>query len=63
MQASDEHGIVVAEDGAALPALGAVLHLVPGHCDPTCNLHDDLVAFRGTTIEAVWPIAARGLSR
>jgi D-serine deaminase-like pyridoxal phosphate-dependent protein len=63
LQASDEHGIVAATDGAALPALGTVLHLVPGHCDPTFNLHDSVVAFRGRTVEAVWPIAARGLSR
>ena len=66
-QANDEHGIVTAkddEDGAkSLPALGSRLHLVPGHCDPTFNLHDALVGFRGETVECVWPIAARGLSR
>lgn len=64
-QANDEHGIVaaVAEGRAGLPALGTLLRLVPGHCDPTFNLHDELVAFRGATVEAVWPIAARGLSR
>ena len=61
--ANDEHGIVVATDGAPLPMLGTVLQLVPGHCDPTLNLHDEIVAFRGDTVEAVWPISARGLSR
>lgn len=60
-QANDEHGIVTS--GGALPSLGAVLHLVPGHCDPTFNLHDVVVGFRGEIIECVWPIAARGLSR
>jgi D-serine deaminase-like pyridoxal phosphate-dependent protein len=33
---------------------------VPGHCDPTVNLYDELICFRGDTVEAVWPIAARG---
>lgn len=63
-QANDEHGIVTAKDGRKpLPTLGSRLHLVPGHCDPTFNLHDALVGFRGETVECVWPIAARGLSR
>jgi D-serine deaminase-like pyridoxal phosphate-dependent protein len=57
-KASDEHG-VLAVDGA-VPALGEQVLLVPGHCDPTVNLYDWLVAFRGRTVEAVWPVAARG---
>lgn len=64
--ANDEHGIVRATDAAAsagLPGLGALLLLVPGHCDPTLNLHDQLVAVRGGVVEALWPVAARGLSR
>ena len=59
-QANDEHGLV---EAAPLPALGSLLRLVPGHCDPTFNLHDEIVAFRGERVEAVWPISARGLSR
>ena len=40
-QWGDEHGILYAEgDKACLPALGRMLWLVPGHCDPTVNLHD-----------------------
>jgi D-serine deaminase-like pyridoxal phosphate-dependent protein len=35
---------------------------VPSHCDPTFNLHDHVVALRKGRVEAVWPIAARGLS-
>jgi len=64
--ANDEHGIVRAAEGAspaALPGLGERLLLVPGHCDPTFNLHDQLVAVRGVVVEAIWPVAARGLSR
>ncbi|MDH4393375.1 MAG: DSD1 family PLP-dependent enzyme [Aquabacterium sp.] len=61
--ANDEHGIVRAADGAGLPALGSQLLLVPGHCDPTLNLHDALVAVRGGVVQDLWPVAARGLSR
>jgi D-serine deaminase-like pyridoxal phosphate-dependent protein len=59
LKAADEHG-VLATSGAASPALGDVLLLVPGHCDPTVNLYDELVCIRGATVEAIWPIAARG---
>jgi D-serine deaminase-like pyridoxal phosphate-dependent protein len=61
--ANDEHGIVETTSGAALPGLGEMLLLVPGHCDPTLNLYDELVGFRDGTVECLWPIAARGLSR
>jgi D-serine deaminase-like pyridoxal phosphate-dependent protein len=55
--ASDEHGWI---EGASLPVLGAKLMLVPGHCDPTINLHDWYVCIRGGRVEALWPITARG---
>ena len=62
--ANDEHGIVqLRQAEAGRPALGQQLWLVPGHCDPTFNLHDELIAVRAGRVEAVWPIAARGLSR
>jgi D-threonine aldolase len=61
--ANDEHGIVRATDGAVLPPLGRQLLLVPGHCDPTLNLHAELVAVRGGVVQALWPVSARGLSR
>ncbi|MEP7100071.1 MAG: DSD1 family PLP-dependent enzyme, partial [Burkholderiales bacterium] len=41
--------------------------LVPGHCDPTVNLHDHFIALRGGlahgVVEAIWPIDARGRLR
>jgi D-serine deaminase-like pyridoxal phosphate-dependent protein len=61
--ASDEHGWVefAAEPaGAAMPALGDKLLLVPGHCDPTINLYDWYVCVRKGTVEALWQITARG---
>ena len=60
---NDEHCIIHADEPKARPALGEKLKLIPGHCDPTFNLHDELVAVRNGVVEAVWPIAARGLSR
>jgi D-serine deaminase-like pyridoxal phosphate-dependent protein len=63
----DEHGIVrppPGGDSGDLPALGETVWLVPGHCDPTVNLHDRYVCVRGGlaagVVEAVWPIEARG---
>ena len=63
----DEHGILRPQPGVGhdeLPALGEMVWLVPGHCDPTVNLHDHLVAVRGGlaggVVEAVWTVDARG---
>ena len=62
--ANDEHGFVrTRAPGDAHPALGSQLLLVPGHCDPTLNLHDQLVCVRDGRVESLWPIAARGMSR
>ncbi|MDB5818321.1 MAG: low-specificity D-threonine aldolase [Rhizobacter sp.] len=62
----DEHGILI-RHADALPALGDALWLVPGHCDPTVNLHDHYVGVRGGlqsgTVEAIWPVDGRGCIR
>ena len=44
------------------PVIGDRLWLIPGHCDPTVNLHDWYVGVRNGRVEALWPIAARGAS-
>ncbi|MDF3836634.1 DSD1 family PLP-dependent enzyme [Cupriavidus basilensis] len=59
VKAADEHGVLATADAAAV-SLGDVLMLVPGHCDPTVNLYDELVCVRGDSVEALWPVAARG---
>jgi D-serine deaminase-like pyridoxal phosphate-dependent protein len=59
VKASDEHGVLATADDISL-SLGEQLMLVPGHCDPTVNLYDELVCVRGERVEALWPIAARG---
>ncbi|GGE20254.1 3-hydroxy-D-aspartate aldolase [Gemmobacter megaterium] len=55
---SDEHGTLSDPQGAL--KLNDRLRLVPGHCDPTCNLHDWYVCVRNGQVEALWPISARG---
>ena len=63
--ASDEHGRLAFEPSNRPPRPGERMLLIPGHCDPTVNLHDWYVAVRGLAwegafVEAVWPVAARG---
>ena len=57
---SDEHGVLA--DPADRLALNDRLRLVPGHCDPTCNLHDWYVGLRDDRVERLWPVSARGKS-
>ena len=58
--AADEHGVI--EDPGGVLKVGQKLRLVPGHCDPTCNIHDWYVGVRDGKVEAVWPVSARGKS-
>ncbi|MCZ6552172.1 MAG: DSD1 family PLP-dependent enzyme [SAR324 cluster bacterium] len=57
---SDEHGALHLSDPSRDLRLGRKLMLIPGHCDPTVNLHDWYVCIRGGRVEALWPISARG---
>jgi len=60
-RASDEHGVLRIDSTIAEPLrLGQKLKLIPGHCDPTVNLYDELIVLRGERVEALWPISARG---
>ena len=62
-RASDEHGVIeTTQNQTDRPKLGDCLRLVPGHCDPTVNLYDDLVVVQGGHVVDIWPIAARGAS-
>ena len=58
LKCSDEHGVV--EDLGGVLKVNDKLRLVPGHCDPTCNVHDWYVGVRGGKVEVVWPVSARG---
>jgi D-serine deaminase-like pyridoxal phosphate-dependent protein len=62
---SDEHGILDVTSCAKPPRRGDKVLLVPGHCDPTVNLHDWYVGIRGLgagspRVESLWPVAGRG---
>lgn len=58
VKCSDEHGVV--DDPAGVLKVNDKLKLVPGHCDPTCNVHDWYVGVRNGKVEVVWPVSARG---
>jgi len=58
IKCSDEHGVIADPD--AVLKVGEKLRLVPGHCDPTANVHDWYVGVRGGKVETLWPVSARG---
>lgn len=58
LKCSDEHGVVGDPDGVL--KVNDKLKLVPGHCDPTCNVHDWYVGVRNGKVETLWPVSARG---
>ena len=58
VQCSDEHGVI--SDPNSTLNIGDRLKLVPGHCDPTCNIHDWYVGVRDGIVEQLIPVTARG---
>lgn len=58
VQCSDEHGVI--SDPHSTLNIGDRLKLVPGHCDPTCNIHDWYVGVRDGIVEQLIPVTARG---
>lgn len=58
VKCSDEHGVVADPEGVL--QVNDKLKLVPGHCDPTANVHDWYVGVRDGRVEALWPVSARG---
>ncbi|MFC5522867.1 DSD1 family PLP-dependent enzyme [Polaromonas jejuensis] len=61
----DEHGILRPAAGhARLPGLGQALWLIPGHCDPTVNLHDVMIGVSGGlrhgSVQRIFRVEARG---
>ena len=59
----DEHGAIVDPAGAHVWQLGDRVRLAVPHCDPTVNLYDSYHVLSGDTLEAIWPVTARGRSR
>jgi len=57
----EQGGVTYSRDGRLLQP-GDVLRCVVPHCDPTVNLYDRYHVVRGDTLEAIWPVDARGRS-
>jgi len=62
---SDEHTELDLTDVNCRPKWGDHVLLIPGHCDPTVNLHDHYICVRAlhspeAIVEDIWPVAARG---
>lgn len=48
LNGGDEHGILQPADGnTRVPRLDETVWLIPGHCDPTVNLHNHLIGVAG----------------
>jgi D-serine deaminase-like pyridoxal phosphate-dependent protein len=60
---SEEHGVLRSAKPGPEPKVGDKIELIPSHVCTTVNLHDTFYALRSDSLEAVWPIAARGKFR
>lgn len=61
--AGDEHGRLDLKEAPVDVKLGDRLEFIVPHCDPSVNLYDRIHCLRGDRVEAVWPIAARGMAQ
>ena len=57
---SEHHATVTFAPDDAVPALGALLRVVPNHACAAVNLADELVVEAGGAVVDVWRVAARG---
>lgn len=65
LNGGDEHGILKPANGnQRVPRLDETVWLIPGHCDPTVNLHNHLVGVHGGLekgrVEKIIRVDARG---
>jgi D-serine deaminase-like pyridoxal phosphate-dependent protein len=60
---SEEHGHVDLSHCDRKPEIGERVQVIVNHACGTTNLHNEVVAHRRGRVEAVWPVAARGLLR
>jgi D-serine deaminase-like pyridoxal phosphate-dependent protein len=61
--AGDEHGRLDLTKSQRDVTLGDRIEFIIPHCDPSVNLYDAIHCLRGDRVEAMWPIAARGMSQ
>lgn len=57
---SAEHGVLALESEQVGLEIGDKVEFIPGYSDDTVYLYDYIHAVRNDTVEAVWPILARG---
>jgi D-serine deaminase-like pyridoxal phosphate-dependent protein len=60
---SEEHGRLTSKTGKMDLKVGDLIRLLPNHACGMINMHDEVYAVRGQTVEAVWKVAARGRVR
>ncbi len=58
---NEEHGYVDVSACEHKPTIGERVHIIPVHTCVVTNLHNYLYGVRGEEVEAVWPVAARGM--
>jgi len=61
--AGDEHGRITLAQGSYAFSVGDKMEFIIPHCDPSVNLYDRIFCTRGDKVEAVWQVAARGMSQ
>jgi len=59
---NEEHGKIRTRTGKSSLTVGDTIELIPSHGCTTINLHDRYYGVRNGTVEAVFPILARGKS-
>ncbi|MET0190850.1 MAG: alanine racemase [Pseudonocardia sediminis] len=57
---SEHHATAVLPAGAAVPAPGERVRVVPNHVCAAVNLADELIVVSGGEVVDLWPVAARG---
>ena len=57
---SDEHTVIQRDADTPALKVGDKVSLLTGHCDPTVNLHDWIIAVRNDHVQEIWPVSARG---
>jgi D-serine deaminase-like pyridoxal phosphate-dependent protein len=60
LRLSAEHATVELASPSGLPRVGDRVELVVGYADTTVHLHERILGVRGGTVEAAWPVSARG---
>ena len=57
---SEEHGHVDFSASPRKPEIGERVSVIPNHVCVVTNLFNQIVGVRRGTVEAIWPVAARG---